>query len=70
MLRGDSVLRTILRTYGRAAEIFPASEKGWHGFPWRPRMGPGFYTPVSLLWPRVSRGVSPYPRAISRLGNS
>ena len=30
VLKRDSVPPTILKSYGRAAEIFPASERGWH----------------------------------------
>ena len=41
MLSGASVMPTILRSYGRAAETFAPSDKGWHGFfagsPRRPR---------------------------------
>ena len=41
VLKRDSVLSTILKSYGKAAEIFPASEKGWHELfadtPHRPR---------------------------------
>ena len=48
VLRKSSVLPTILRSYGRAAETFPASEKGWHGFFVETPHGPRFLHPKEL----------------------
>ena len=48
VLKDDSVLPTILKSYGRADEIFPASEKGWHGFFVEAPRGPRFLHPREL----------------------
>ena len=48
MLRNDSVLPTILKSYGRAATMFPASEKGWHMFFADAPHGPRFLCPTEL----------------------
>ena len=48
VLSEDSVLPTILTSYGRAAEIFPASEKGWHGLFVETPHGPRFLHPREL----------------------
>ena len=48
VLRKNAVCPTILRSYRRAAEIFPASDKGWHGFFVEIPYGPGFLHPKEL----------------------
>ena len=48
MLRGDSVLPAILRSYGWAAETFAASDKGWHDFFADTPHGPRFLHPKEL----------------------
>ena len=48
MLGHDSVLPTILRSYGWAAETFAASGKGWHGFFADTPHGPRFLCPREL----------------------
>ena len=53
VLKRNSVLPTILKSYGRAAEIFPASAKGWHGFSADTPHGPRFQHPTE---PAVAQG--------------
>ena len=61
VLRENSVLPTILRSYGRAAETFPASDKGWHGFFVETPYGPKFLHPTqgASRGPGFSMGVCP-----------
>ena len=48
MQKKNSVLPTILKSYGRAAETFPASDTGWHGFFVETPYGPRFLHPKEL----------------------
>ena len=69
-LREDSVLPTILRSYGWAAETFAASGKGWHGFFADTPAAPGSLALGSLQLPKVSHGDSSYLGAAHKPGSS
>ena len=54
MLSEDSVLPTILRSYGWAAETFATSCKGWHGFFADSPNGPRFLSPRAVSYTHLT----------------
>ena len=74
VLRRNSIPPTILRSFGRAAETFPASDKGWHGLFVEIPHGPKFLHPKKLArGPGLSLGICltllPHPSK-QLIGNS